>query len=229
MKLNYKKFTRLNNFAERNFRKAEFNWARKGFTLIEIIVVMAVFLFIIGAAIGLFISIIDNQKKILAQQQALSQISYVEEYMSKALRMATTDTSGGCLGTPNAGYIYLLTRYDSTLAQPQYTGVKFINGTDGNCEEYYWDKKGNGENNTGVLEEFSPSKNNGLPVAITSPNMQIDSVRFYTNGTICSGQPKCGVSNADNVQPKITILLKIAGDIQQSIQTTVSQRNLNIK
>ena len=58
----------------------------KGFTLIELIVVMTVFLLVIGAAMGIFISIVQNQKKILSEQELLNQISYVEEYMSKALR-----------------------------------------------------------------------------------------------------------------------------------------------
>ena len=62
-----------------------------GFTIIELIVVMAVFLFVIGAAISVFISIIQHQKRVLAEQQILNQISYVEEYMSKSLRTANTE------------------------------------------------------------------------------------------------------------------------------------------
>ena len=51
---------------------------KKGFTIIEMVVVMAVFLFIVGAAISIFISVIQNQRRVLAEQQTLNQISYLQ-------------------------------------------------------------------------------------------------------------------------------------------------------
>jgi len=60
----------------------------KGFTLVELVVAMAVFLFIIGAAITVFLSIIQHQKTVLQEQKVLNQLSYAMEHMSKALRMA---------------------------------------------------------------------------------------------------------------------------------------------
>ena len=83
------------------------------FTIIELIVVMTVFLFIIGAAIGIFISIVKSQKKVLVEQQLVNQVSYVKEYMSKALRAAKVDSIGDYLG--NKGDIYLLTHYFSKV------------------------------------------------------------------------------------------------------------------
>ena len=111
----------------------------KGFTLIELIVVMAVFLFVIGAAMGIFISIIQNQKKVLSEQQLLNQISYAEEYMSKAMRMAKVEENENCLidsqGTDYPGYIYLLTRYD--INSQLYRGIKFINQNSSICQEFF--------------------------------------------------------------------------------------------
>ena len=204
---------------------------KKGFTLIELIVVMAVFLFIIGAAIGIFLSIVKNQKKILAEQQVLNQISYVEEYMSKALRMVAADLSGGCI---SPGYIYLLTRYNGTLGAWQ--GIKFINQSDGDaCQEFFLAGTGTALDPY-ILKEI---KNGGAAVDLTPNNLQFDStnpIRFAVNGSAsgCGGAIPCGASNTDPVQPRVTILLniKIAGDSQEPnkiIQTTVSQRNLNVK
>ncbi|MGA2418048.1 MAG: type II secretion system protein [Candidatus Staskawiczbacteria bacterium] len=213
----------------------------KGFTLIELIVVMAVFLFVIGAAISIFISIVQNQKRVLSEQELLNQISYVEEYMSKALRMATKDTSGSCLGSDNLGYIYLLTRYDFTSST--FKGIKFLNQSDldfsGNptCQEFFLDTDN-------ILKE---EKNNDATTVtpLTSANLQLDPtnpIRFSVNGSngstftspSCMSTSQCGASENDSVQPKITILLnvKISGDSQnpeRTIQTTVSQRNLNAK
>jgi len=241
----------------------------KGFTLIELIVVMAVFLFIIGAAIGVFVSIIQNQKKILSEQQLLSQISYIEEHMSKALRMAKMepiDGSDPCL-KDYPGYIYLLTRYDTNLAL--FRGIKFINqsgDSSGNsiCQEFFLDTDG-------ILKETEWVNGvAGAAVALTSPNLQINSVRFSINGSdgsasipnsaSCPTNIQCGASNADLVQPRVTILLNAnitgsglgtgtpcnppainctngeACDLSthicvptRTIQTTVSQRNLNVK
>ena len=68
----------------------------------------------------------------LAEQQLLNQLSYVEEYMSKSLRAAKSELNENCLidsqGADHQGYIYLLTRYGSMAGQPDaFGGVKFIN------------------------------------------------------------------------------------------------------
>jgi prepilin-type N-terminal cleavage/methylation domain-containing protein len=212
---------------------------RKGFTLIELVVVMAVFLFIIGAAIGIFISVIQNQKKVLAEQQLINQISYVEEYMSKSLRMATTDTTGlACFGdTKYAGYIYLLTHYNSGMGA--FTGIKFLNQSNGVCQEFVWDTTSS--NGINVLQDI---KNSATAVPLTSSALQINYIKFSIDGSggstfaepstknTCTSS-QCGAAYTDTIQPRVTIIfnIKVAGDSQEpvrTIQTTVSQRNLNV-
>lgn len=201
----------------------------KGFTIIELIVVMAVFMLVVGAVVSLFISIIQSQKRVLSEQQLLNQISYVEEYMSKALRMAksaSTTQDINCLN--NQGFIYLLTHYDITSGL--YRGVKFINQSDNDaCQEFFLDIDG-------ILKE---KKASSLPVALTSASLRINSIKFSINGSDgsalgCGDTNQCGASNEDVVQPKITTFLnvRIEGDDQstdRTVQTTVSQRNLNIQ
>lgn len=214
-----------------------------GFTLIELIVVMAVFLFIIGAAISIFISIFHQQKRILVEQEILNQISYVEEHMSKALRtakVASTDSDKDCLGEDNLGYIYLLTHPDQT-----YRGIKFLNQLDPDssnnpiCQEFFVDVASSTDPRLVLWEK----KGTGAPVAITSANLQVDPenpIRFSINGSDdspVSCPDPCGALNEDLIQPRVTILLnvKITGGNQndlgylRTIQTTVSQRNLNVK
>jgi len=193
----------------------------RGFTLIELIVVMAVFLFIIGGAVGIFLSVLQNQKRILAEQQILNQISYAEEYMSKALRMAREETNGNC---HEPGYIYSLTRPDRESGF--YRGIKFINQSDNDaCQEFFLDEDG-------VLKELKNSTDDSNAVALTSSDFEITSVRFGINGLDgCYGTEELcppGASSEDSAQPRVTILLNI-GTPTISIQTTVSQRNLNAK
>ena len=243
-----------------------------GFTLIELIVVMAVFLFVIGAAVGIFLSIVKSQKQVLAEQQLINQISYVEEYMSKALRMAKTEElTENCLidysvnATQNyPGYIYLLTRHDSVTGQ--YRGIKFLNQSNEDpsglpaCQEFYLD-------DDGILKEiktFSPYYINTqspdeTAVALTPTSIKINNIKFAINGlrANCADPNKCGASEQDVVQPRVTILLNVSipGESQfigtscdvngdcfaggvcnlahrceptRTIQTTVSQRNLNV-
>ena len=226
--------------------------SHKGFTIIELVVVMAIFLFIIGAAISIFLSIITNQRKILAEQQLINQISYVEEYMSKALRMAKTEpyVNGACLtdsiGTTDyPGYIYMLTHYDTNPPyQGFYRGIKFFNQTDNICQEFFLDGTG-ATNDPYILKEIKGNSTTShpiTPVPLTPVSMKINFVRFSINGGdgSATGQHcgsdilKCGASDQDGVQPKVTILLniKIAGDSEEpnrTIQTTISRRNLNLK
>jgi hypothetical protein len=211
---------------------------------------MAIFLFVIGAAIGIFISIIQYQKRVLSEQQLLNQISYAEEYMSKALRMAKAELNEDCLvdalNNDHPGYIYLLTHYD----QPSglYRGIKFINQSDIDpstgfpvCQEFFLDGNGSA-NNPYILKE---KRGSNTPVAITPTDLQINSIKFSINGADgsttgcnntdqCQAPNCCGTSEIDTVQPRVSILLSIQlpGNNQEPtriIQTTVSQRNLNVK
>ena len=219
----------------------------KGFTLIELVVVMGVFLFVVGGAFAIFLSIVQNQRNILTEQQLLNQISYAEEYMSKALRMAAAEPQPGnsCL-TDNfgdhPGYIYLLTRYDLGLGMAR--GIKFLNQSepdtngDPQCQEFYWDK------NTGALMEqkYIDGDTEGSAVALTPTSLTIKSVRFIINGATdqgaCAngacGASQCVTGSVPNtcIQPRVTILLNTqilesGGPVTRMFQTTVSQRNLN--
>ena len=212
----------------------------KGFTLVELIVVMAVFLLVTGTAIGIFISIVRQQKRILSEQELLNQTSYVMEYMSKAMRMARKDETGDCLVKDidsYPGFVYLLTRPNTGTSF--FEGIKFLNqsDTDGSglpaCQEFYLDE-------TGVLKEkktywpYSPIGDDKA-VALTSAKFNIEAVRFGINGyNGCYGRPECPQTapegENDKVQPRVTILLDIRVDASQPLrkfQTTVSQRNLN--
>jgi len=214
----------------------------KGFTLIEMIVVMAVFMLVIGAAVTIFISIVREQRKILSEQELINQTSYVIEYMSKALRMAEADESGECLtegGEDHGGWIYMLTKPDPSTGF--YRGIVFKNASNNSiCQEFFLDEVANPdrpEHPFLILKELKSADGNRnttetSAVALTSTRLEISSIKFSINGG--SGAPggTSYASGSDNAQPRITILLeaKIAGDIDQptrKIQTTVSQRNLN--
>lgn len=211
----------------------------KGFTLVEIIVVMSVFMLIVGVAVAIFLSIVANQRRILSQEQMLSQVSYAMEYMSKGLRMTSKDSNGNCLLYADnnqavtetfPGYIYLYTRPDSQTNQ--FSGIKFINASDNySCQEFYlyYDS----ETGNKALKELKNSLRDDHSSFLTSSKYNVDYLKYSINGG--SGKEIEGVygtSGLDNQQPRITVIMgfEVPGDDSQpeiKIQTTVSQRNLN--
>ena len=200
----------------------------KGFTLIELIVVMAVFLLIMATAMAIFISIVSHQRIILARQELLNQTSYFIEYMTKGLRMAGKDWVGDCIKDDqgNPGYVYQLTRYDNQLGI--WKGIKFVNQSDNNvCQEFYLD-----DAQSPVIREI---KNGEPSVPVSSTNLNINSLSFSVNGYEPGNQDCKFAPSADcgeGQQPRVTVSLdvKIQGDDNQpstKAQTTVSQRDLN--
>ena len=209
----------------------------RGFTLIEIIVSMAVFLLVAGMAVSIFISIVTQQRRILSEQQLINQTSYVLEYMSKALRMAGIDDEfGSCIqddfGGVYANGIYVLTRQD-TSGELLYKGIRFKDASAGDiCHEFFLDV------DEGVLKEIKSSGgfvniNTGDAVALTSERIKINSIEFRINGE--SGLTlNHYVLGDDDTQPRITIFMEVQipglpAKTAKKIQTTVSLRNLNIE
>ena len=185
-----------------------------GVTLIELVFVLAIFSIIIAITVSIFISIIQQQKKILVEQELLNQINYVVEYIGRQSRMAILDTTGSCLGNSFMTYNYLLTHYDASTSF--YQGIKFISD-DNNCYEFFIDTDG-------ILKEI---KNASTSQNILSDKFKIKYARFIINGD----KTLQGAPQNNSVQPRITFLLNIqiqtsAGLKEEIFQTTISQRYL---
>jgi len=170
---------------------------QKGFTLIEMLVAVIVLALIIGSATGLFISAIRSQAKALVAQKLLDETGYVMEYMSRALRMAKKDMTGGCIPVKQ--------NYQLTAS-----GIKFLNYQD-ICQEFY----------LGGDDKLYEDKD-GYFLPLTSGGFEISSLNFNLSGEA-----------QDYLQPRVTILMTIkktgATGSEVKIQTTISQRNLDVQ
>jgi len=176
----------------------------RGFTLIELLVGILVFSLLLGAMIGILISAISLQKRALVQQDALNQLSFAIEYMSRALRMARKDAGQGCLSSDDLNY-----------ENPAgISTIQFINSLQANdCQKFFL--------SAGALMYATDVNGLNQELPLTSPNFEIDELRFLPAGESGSENP--------NFQPRVTIFLKASSPLSIELQTTISQRNLDVE
>lgn len=195
-------------------KKFTFKKPKKGgFTLVEMLMAIAVFILVLGSASGLFVWTIQKQTRALLTQELLSQTSYLIEYMSRYIRMAKKDLTGTCLTTAGAK-----NNYETNEARDR---IRFLNYRD-ICQEFFL------EGNQ-IKERKSTDKsaaNFGAPLPLTSPRLQVVSFKLG---------PPDSWDQEDTDQPRVTISLNIkTRELQPTppeikIQTTISQRELDVK
>jgi len=187
---------------------------QKAYTLIEVLIAVAIFFTVIAGPTGLFVSSLKSQNRILSVREIIDNSSHVFEYMSRALRMARKELNCGpnkevctCLDGSDYGSNYEITRGGR--------GIKFNNFQQPSvCQEFFWDTADN---------RLKEAKNGAEPIALTSDDLEVISFKFE----------KFGLEQDDNIQPRITIFLEITKKNQTEapkirIQTTISQRNLDV-
>ena len=175
------------------------NNMKKGFTLIELMVSMAIFLIVMVSIIELFGSGIKVQKKSLALQALSDNTSYAVEYMSRTIRMAKKDLNGTYI---SAGCNF------ETLTN----GIRFLNYK----REDQWFILDNGQvkEKKGSAAEFT---------ALTSDNFQVNKLVFRVLGACQDDELQPKVTIVMEIQTKEIDPQKL------NIQTTISQKDLAVK
>ena len=192
----------------------------KGFTLVEVLVGITIFVLVISISIGFFVHVIQSQRKVLTYQELFDQTSFIMEYMTRGIRMAkrqrtaTEPISPQCIpigrnyelvgGSPS--HIRFI-RHDRTLPPPSFVCYEFrLTGT--------------------TLET---RRDGGAWTPLTSPRLEVVNLRFRIEGDGVE------VGREAQRQPRVTIILEVRGreyDIDRRslihFQTTVSQRDLDI-
>lgn len=180
----------------------------QGFTLLELLVAVAIFSVVMTVASGVLSNILQSQERVLAEQLALNNTSYALEYMGRSLRMAKKDADGQCLDE------YLENFNDKcNYAVSGDSSIRFLNH-DKECVEYFL--KGNQ-----VKKKKSDNETDsfGGAQAFTSNDLTISKLNFEIKG-------EC---QDDNLQPTVTIFMNVetSEETDFKIQTTITQRNLD--
>lgn len=134
---------------------------QRAYTLVEVLISIAIFFTVVAGPTGLFIFSLKNQNRILGTREIIDNSSHVFEYMSRALRMARkesncTDRSDPetcvCLKNDGYGFNYEITRDGK--------GIKFKTSQQPSiCQEFFWDT---------IDNRLKESKDGLEPIALTS-------------------------------------------------------------
>lgn len=197
-----------------NFSKKE------GFTLIELIIVLALFMIIVGTTVSIFISMVQHQKIILEEQEIINQTSYALEYIGKALRTAVKEVRGPsqspCL--EDTQIVYQVSQRENS--SDPYEKIQFIR-YDGACYEFFLDHSDN--DGKGVLKEI---KDGGEAQNILAGKFTIEDVGFIINGD----KNRAGISTPGTPQPRVTVVIRtktLTEQKEKTFQTTISLINFD--
>jgi len=174
---------------------------KKSFTLTELLVVIGLISLISGTVIGVYISGVRVQRKILEDQEVLSQINYALEYMGRAIRMAKKDDVEIGGQTKNC-----CPQDKVNFCQNSNSEILFRNSQN-QCQRFYL-------SSNAIYEEIVGVSN--FPLT----SIKINSLKFNL-----SGAPQ-----GDQLQPRVTIFIEAEtkGQKKLEFQTTISQRDLDV-
>lgn len=177
----------------------------RGFTLIELIVSVAIFTVVMVVALGALLGISAGARKAETLKSVMNNLNFAIESMSRTLRSSYDWRCSATAGADCTSGSNLL-----KVMYPQET-------------EYRFETNGALCNQSGTAGCITRSINGGTPIPLTAPEVVITSLNFYLVGSQT-------FSNGDSVQPKVT--MTVSGYVQVSagqqstfnLQTSITQR-----
>lgn len=179
-----------------------------GFSLIEIMVSLSLFIVVIVISMGSILSVLDANRKSQSLRATMDNLNFTIESMTRTIRFGTSYHcgQGGNTSTPQDC--------------PSGTSFLTVQSSEGDEVSY---QVNNGQ--------ITRSLNGSSGKAITSPDVTISEIKFYVFGSqpYCSTiSPSCNTQ--DELQPQVIIVVtgfsgvKPSVETEFTIQTTVSQR-----
>jgi prepilin-type N-terminal cleavage/methylation domain-containing protein len=170
----------------------------KGFTLIEMMVSIAVFSVVMVTAMGALLSVIDSNNKARSIKTAVNNISFALEGISKKMRMGTDYACGTDGSNTSQG--------DCTDGTADIISFKV---KDGEYIFYKFDEQ--------IMSCISTIQGrcSGTYSLLTSPEVILDKVIFYVLGVTDSKNPA-----VTRTQPRVIIVIKGTAGNRVKTQTT---------
>lgn len=139
-----------------------------GFTMLEMIVSIGIFGFVLLSVTGIFQAVVSAQSRAFAAQNVEESIRFAFEIMSKEIRTAERNFTGECADIPN-GEIYAIS--GNTL---------YLQNQQDDCVAYFRQADGNGINRLYISRTDINGVNTQFP--ITPDDISIDSLLFDSYG-----------------------------------------------
>lgn len=130
-----------------------------GFTLVEMLVGIAIFMIVVTTTLGAFLTMVDINKKVQSVRNAMDNANLAMETMMRNIRLG----------------------YDYTSCQSPVC-IEFTD-QNGQRVRYFLDTTSAGQNNGDPVGVLYRVVNSQSPVAITSPDVDIDTLRFDISGS----------------------------------------------
>ncbi|MEZ4104116.1 MAG: type II secretion system protein [Candidatus Paceibacterota bacterium] len=224
---------------------SSFRNKEKGFTLIEMIVSLGVFSFVVVIAVGALLSVIATNRQLQAEQSVMTNLAFALDSMTREIRTGYAYVCGDVdsVNTPVMGgqtkifdsgsNDHKVSNMDDTYTNDcttnsqNYRGLSFIEGGDsitntgsnqGGRILYYYDAS---------QEKLLRRVEYDAPQSITSSGLNITKAEFIVTGT------DTNESNGDIEQPTVTVYLEAVSDDDPTgktyhLETTVTQRILDL-
>lgn len=181
-----------------------------GFTLVEMMVSVALFSVVLVVTLGTIMTIVDSNKKARSLMSVMNNLNFAVDSMTRSLKAGTEVTASPSLINGNC----------VSTRQIDYANVTAANPFARRWVTYCLRETGDvGRITRKVGTDINQ---NGTEVDLTSPDVDIDYLTFTVWGSALGSQPRILIK----MEGTVKITEKIKSNF--TIQTTVSQRQLNI-
>lgn len=196
--------------------------SNRGFTLIEMLVSLALFTIVITIAVGSFLSLISASKGVQGEQSVMTTLTFVLDSMTREIRTGVNYNCAtrAALQTPAA----TSTAQNCVNSLIGDHGVSFIEAgssvtaaASSKRIAYYVDT-------STATKTIMRKVGNGTAQSLVSNGITITDAQFFVTGTTRLG------TGSDINQPAVTIILEARDETgaTTTLQTTVTQRELDI-
>jgi prepilin-type N-terminal cleavage/methylation domain-containing protein len=181
--------------------------AKKGFTLIELMVATSLFVVVATVSITALITVKTANAKAQTKRSVLDNLNFAMENIARNMRIGTNYTCGfDSIGSPGADCV----NGDTKITFKDYMGDAVTYSLSGNRIM---------KKITGIA---NPSRTNSVALPITSPDIQINSLRFVVRQAEAGGLQPFAIIFIDGVAKPGTKL-----ETNFKVQTAASQRILD--
>lgn len=178
---------------------------QRGFTLIEMMVAVALFAVVMTISIGALLALVDANRKAQALQSVMNNLNVALDGMVRNIRMGITYH---CDDNTETNKTILSTRNDCLSGGQLLSFEAFGGSTSDNTDQWvYWFQDGR-------LWKSENGRDTGLP--LTAPEVEIDSFDVFVTGA--SGSLN---ANGDTIQPKVVISVQGTAGAEDSAFSVV--------